>query len=173
VAAIVLVVAFVLVSDRKERTQEASEFQTGSCRFDRQSDDDAGQGRNHVANPTYDIDPPAGGDHTSEAAGAGIYTSDRVPSDGQIVHALEHGFIVLWHRPDLDEQRLTQIRELAQEHPGEVLMVPRLSLETPVAATAWHVRLLCGDIEVDTLERFVTTFVDEGPEKGFVKRDQG
>jgi hypothetical protein len=173
VVVVLLVVGFVIVSDRRERAKEAAAFQTASCTFDRESDGDAGPGRNHVPNPSYDVDPPAGGDHTAEAASAGIFTADRLPLEGQVVHALEHGFIVFWHRPDLDEARLTQLREVAQEHPGEVLMVPRPTLPTPVAATAWHVRLLCQDVEADTLERFVDTFVDRGPEKGFVSREPG
>jgi len=170
VAAIVLVVGFVLVSDRRERDQQAAQFRTGSCQFDRKSDSDGGAGRNHVPNPTYKVDPPAGGDHTAQASGPGIFTADTAPAEGQIVHAMEHGYVVLWHRPDLDEQNLNALRDLAQKRQGEVLMVPRPSLDTQVAATAWHARLRCEALEVDTLERFVTTFVDQGPEKGFVKK---
>ena len=173
VVGIMFVVSFVLVSDRRERNSEAAQFQTGSCQFDRESDPDAGPGRNHVANPTFEVDPPAGGDHTAQASGAGNFTAETAPPDGQVVHAMEHGFVVLWHRPDLDEQRLIELRDVALKHPGEALLVPRSSLTTPVAATAWHVRLLCDGVEADTLERFITTFADKGPEKGFVTRIEG
>ncbi len=170
VAAIVAVVGFVVVSDRRERSRQASQFDTASCDFDRRSDSDSGTNRNHVPNPTYEVNPPSGGNHLAVPAAPGLYTAETVPADGAIVHALEHGYIVLWHRPDLDEQSLAAIRDLAQNHAGEVLMVPRPSLEVPVAATAWHVRLLCGAVETETLDRFTNTFVDKGPESGFVEQ---
>jgi len=160
-----LLVGFVIVSDRRERDQQAAQFQTGACRFDRKTDPDGGIGRNHTANPTYKVDPPAGGDHTPEAAAAGIFTAADAPVDGQIVHAMEHGYIIFWYQPDLDEQSLSALRGVAQRHERDVLMLPRPSIGTPVAATAWHARLLCDSLEVDTIERFVDTFVNQGPEK--------
>ncbi len=165
VAAIVAVVGFVLVSDKRERDQQAAGFQTASCRFDRESDSDNGAGRNHVAAPTYQVDPPAGGNHTPQAAGAGDYTLENKPSDGLIVHALEHGYVVLWYRPDVDGLTLSALRDVAARHSRDVLVVPRPSIPTPVAATAWHARLLCEGIETDTIDRFVTTFANQGPEK--------
>jgi len=168
VVGIVVVVALVITSDRKQRSEEAAGFETGSCQFDRRSDADAGPGRNHVPNPTYEVDPPAGGDHTQQAAGPGLYTAANSPVDGQIVHAQEHGYVVLWHRPDLQEQDLTALRRLADRYQPNVLLVPRATIDTPVAATAWHVRLRCGSGQLDTLGRFISTFLDKGPESGFI-----
>ncbi len=165
VAAVLLMVLFVVNSDRQERTEQASQFETASCRFDRDHDPEDPAPRNHVAPPAYEVNPPAGGNHTPQAAGAGVYTEATAPPDGQIVHALEHGYVVLWHRPDLDEQSLTTIREVAARHARDVLVVPRPSIETPVAATAWHARLLCGQVEADTFERFITEFANKGPER--------
>jgi hypothetical protein len=164
VVAVMFVVSFVLVSGRRDRNKAAAGFQTASCQFDRKSDADAGTGRNHVPNPTYEVNPPAGGDHTPQAAGPGIFTAADTPPDGQIVHAQEHGYVVIWYRPDLDEQGLAPLRELAQKHAKDVLLVPR-AIDQPVAATAWHARLLCQSPEIDTLERFVDTYVNQGPEK--------
>jgi hypothetical protein len=164
VAVAIFAVGLVIQSDRRERDQQAAQFTTASCQFDRDSDDDAGSGRNHVPNPTYEVNPPAGGDHTPQAAGAGIFTAENAPADGPTVHALEHGYIVLWYRPDLDESSLTMLRDLAQKHAKDVLVVPR-AMEVPVAATAWHARVLCGAVETSTLELFITEFANGGPEK--------
>jgi hypothetical protein len=165
VAATIFVIGFVVNSDRKARDQEADQFQTGSCQFDRTSDPDNGTNRNHTPTPTYKVNPPAGGNHTPQAAPAGIYTGADTPADGPIVHAMEHGYVVFWYRPDLDAASLTTLRDLAQKRAKDILMVPRPSLPTPVAATAWHARLSCGGVESDTIERFIGTFVNHGPEK--------
>lgn len=165
VALLIFVVGFVITSDRKERNRQAAQFTTASCTFDRTSDPDDGPGRNHTPTPSYKVNPPAGGNHTPQAAPAGIYTDANLPIDGQIVHAMEHGYVVFWYRPDLDEQSLAQLRDLANRHARDVLMVPRPSIDVPVAATAWHARILCRGLEVDTFERFVDTFVNKGPEK--------
>ena len=118
-----------------------------------------------MPNPTYEVNPPAGGNHTPQAASAGVFTAETAPPDGQLVHALEHGYVVLWHRPDIDEPSLAALRDVAGKHARDVLIVPRASLPTPVAATAWHARLGCGSVEADTMERFITTFANQGPEK--------
>ncbi len=164
VALILLVVGFLVVSNNRNKAQEAAGFETGSCNFDRNSDGDAGLGRNHVPDPTYKVDPPAGGDHSPTAAPAGVYTAADTPPDGQLVHSLEHGYVIIWYRPDLAAPDLAALQELTKRHTRDVLLVPRASLAQPVAATAWHARLLCGDADVASLDKFVDQYVNKGPE---------
>ncbi len=135
------------------------------CSADAKSDKDDGPGQNHVANPTYKVDPPAGGNHLAQSARPGAYSVDYLPADGEIVQALEQGYVVLWYKPDLDLEGLAALQDLAFRHSQDVLTVPRASLDRPVAATAWHARLLCGSVDLPKLERFVTTHVNKGPEK--------
>ncbi|MGH9009047.1 MAG: DUF3105 domain-containing protein [Acidimicrobiia bacterium] len=59
------------------------------------------------------------------------------------------------------------LRDLARRHRW-VLVVPRPSLPTALAATAWHRRLLCPDGADGPIGTFVTAFRNQGPEKGFV-----
>ena len=165
VAVVLFVVGFLVVSNNRDRAKEAAGFESGSCQFDRKSDGDAGLGQNHVANPTYNVDPPAGGDHLSTPPAAGVYTAETTPPDGELVHSLEHGYIILWYRPDLPAADLTAIQDLVQRHARDVLLVPRASLGQPIAATAWHARLLCGGPDVASLERFVDQYANKGPEK--------
>ena len=161
-------VVAVVLSNRKSSEETISRLEAGSCQFDRQSDRDDGAGRNHVPNPTYSVNPPAGGNHDPQAAAAGNYTGQATPPDGQIVHAMEHGYIVFWYRPDLPDDAQTRLRDVFSRHAGDVLLVPRPSLPTPVAATSWERRLLCQDVDVAALDLFVSEFRDEGPEKGFL-----
>ncbi len=43
--------------------------------------------------------------------------------------------------------------------------MPRPSLPSAVAATAWHRRLLCPSFEREPIELFIRSFRDKGPEK--------
>ncbi len=151
---------FNWVNDRRHTQRLVSALEAGSCDFDRDTD----SGRDHVSNPSYQVDPPSGGDHLAAPASAGRYQVGNVPPDGNLVHALEHGFVILWHRPDLAGGELDQLLDVAGRHTRDVLVVPRPSLPTPVAATAWHKRLRCPEFELDPLLRFVDEFRNDGPE---------
>lgn len=153
--------------DGQDKAELEALLTAGDCRVDERTD----PGRDHVARPTFKVDPPAGGDHQPRAAGAGVYDPDDVPSDGELVHALEHGFVILWYRPGIDEDELTALEDVADQDPEATLVVPRESLDVPVAATAWHRRLLCPNgFEKTPLVEFVKAYRDKGPEKGFVPK---
>jgi hypothetical protein len=139
-------------------------LEQGGCTVDSQTD----KGQAHVKAPTYSVNPPAGGDHDSVPSPAGFYDLGNVPADGHLVHSLEHGFVVVWYRPEgVRQASLDGLRDLAARHRW-VLIVPRPSLPTPLAGTAWHRRLLCPDGATGPIGNFVTAFRDQGPEKGFV-----
>jgi hypothetical protein len=140
----------------------------GTCQVDTSSD----SGSDHVANPTYKFDPPSGGDHEPVAAQPGIYDSGPLPSDGKLVHAMEHGFVILWYRPDAGAGAdvIDKLQTLGDEFGNATLVVPRPSMDVPVAATAWHQRLLCRDYEERPLRAFIDAYTDKGPEKGFVEK---
>lgn len=145
------------INDRRQDRRVVAELTAGSCRFDRRSD----SGRAHVQAPAYEVDPPSGGDHLAAPASAGSYSEGQLPADDSLVHSLEHGFVILWHRPDVD---LEIIDEVAGRFDRDVLVVARQSLPTPVAATAWHKRLLCQRTERAALARFVDEYRNDGPE---------
>ena len=165
------VVAALLLSDQADR-RARQELTGGACTSDDEHDPERTLvgGNYHVPNPTFAVDPPAGGDHSARAASAGTYRGAGVPPDGEIVHAMEHGYVILWHRPALKDADRAALEDLHRRHNRETLLVERPSLEFPVAATAWHQRLLCGQVEIDSLEGFIDQYVDKGPEKGFIQR---
>ena len=72
--------------------------------------------------------------------------------------------MILWHRPDVADAQLDQLLAVAEPYQRDVLVVPRASLPTAVAATAWHKRLQCPSLEPDVLSRFVEEFRNDGPE---------
>lgn len=166
-AAVLIAITVVVVNDRRaaERTERALE--AGGCELDGSTDSDSGAagGRNHVPPPSYRVNPPAGGNHAPTPAAARVYTATAIPPDGEIVHAMEHGYVVLWHAPDLPSAQVEELRAVVDKYPRDVLMAPRGGMSTPIAATAWHRRLLCGAPVLTALDRFVTEFRNQGPEK--------
>lgn len=168
--AVLALLTITIINSRRSNDRVVSELEaSGACTYDSRTDRDGGAGRNHVnGDVTYEVDPPSGGDHNPSAAQAGQFTLENKPTDATIVHAQEHGFVVIWHRPDLDAAGVDALQELAGRHDRSVLLVPRPTLSQPVAATAWHRRLLCSRPDVAALERFITAYRDKAPETGFL-----
>ena len=165
VLAVVAVVVVLVAADKRAESAERKRLTAGSCELDTRND--RLTVNKHVAPASYEVDPPAGGDHSPQAARAGVYGDQNpAPPDPQLVHSLEHGFVVIWHRPGLSEEDTAAIRGVHDKHSEDVLVVPRPSLKQKVAATSWGRRLLCDEIEPDTLEEFVTLYRNKSPEPG-------
>jgi hypothetical protein len=165
--AVLALLTVTIINSRRSNQRIVSALEaSGSCEYDTRTDSDRGAGNNHVTGDvTYEVNPPSGGDHNPSASPPGIFTVDNTPPDAQIVHSLEHGYVTIWHRPDVDTTTLDGLKGVTNKYPRDVLLVPRASLEQPVAATAWHRRLLCERSDVEALERFVKEYRNKGPEK--------
>jgi len=168
-AFLVALVGFNLLGHRSSSAPGLSgalraSLEQDGCTVDSRSD----AGRAHVPQARYSVDPPAGGDHDPVPAPAGFYDTTDVPTDGHLVHSLEHGFVVVWYRPGaVAPATLDGVRDLTRRHRW-VLVAPRASMPTALAATSWHRRLLCPDGASGPIGNFVAAFRNQGPEKGFV-----
>lgn len=156
-------VAVWQIQSRRAAQRTIAALTAGTCRYDTKSD--PGAVNQHTPSPTFRVDPPSGGLHEPSPASGGIYTGTSVPPDGRVVHALEHGLIAISYRPGLPEDELARLEAIADARPDDVLLLPRPSLEVPVAATAWHRRLLCDEVEPKALRRFLAAYVNKGPER--------
>lgn len=165
VLAVALVGGVMLNNRRQAANVEKALEASGACEFDRDADDLSAPPNNHVDPGRYEVDPPAGGNHAPSAARAGIYEAGNVPPDGQLVHALEHGYIDLWYLPNAKAAEIDEMRAFAEERERDVLMMPRASMGVPFAATAWNRRLLCNSFDEAAFDRFFDEYVNEGPEK--------
>lgn len=164
-ALLVGAVGAYLVNDRRQDAALRDTLQAGgACRADDEADPTRPAGQNHIPTPTYAVDPPAGGDHTAAVARSGTFAGESVPEDGQLVHALEHGYVVVWHQGDLADDEKAQLEEFVEEREPDAILAERASLEVPVAATAWGQRLLCDEVNLDALEAFHDAHVGNGPE---------
>jgi hypothetical protein len=116
-------------------------------------------------NPTYTVNPPSGGDHLSMAVSPGVYEGDRVPPDGNLVHSLEHGYVIIWFRPDISDADKQALRVVFDKYRRDTLLVERTDMERPVAATAWGRRTLCDGVDQGKLSSFIEDFRNKAPEK--------
>jgi hypothetical protein len=115
--------------------------------------------------PTYTVNPPSGGDHLADSVGPGVYAGLNVLPDGILMHSLEHGYVILWHRSDAPIPDITAIRDVQAEYKRDALVVERKDMPTPIAATAWKQRLLCDGADAKQLSEFVEKARNKAPEK--------
>ena len=118
----------------------------------------------------YNSNPPTSGPHYAQPASAGFY--DEALPDEQLVHNLEHGYVVIWYNcTGLDETACTglktQIREVMNRASlTKLIAVPRLSLSGPIAATTWGRLYQPAALNADQLLEFIKEFRYKAPEPG-------
>lgn len=83
----------------------------------------------------YNSEPPTSGPHFSFPVSPGIY-GNPVP-DGLLIHALEHGHVVIQYGSSIPAETVTRLQEIARRYPRDVVLAPRDSLAAHIALTAW------------------------------------
>jgi hypothetical protein len=121
-----------------------------------------------AAHEPYNSNPPTSGPHVGNTAPAGI--SPQPLPDELTTHNLEHGFVIIHYRQDLDQaavERLTALmRQLQRESPC-IVMVPRPTdkLDVAVAVTAWTRLLKLQTVDEAAIRSFFEARVGRGPEQ--------
>ena len=130
--------------------------------------------RTHVEGPVeYDTVPPVGGDHNPRWLACDVY--DEPVPDELAVHALEHGAVWLTHAPDLPEQEVERLAELAERDEEYVLVTPYERLDSRIVAVAWGYSLEASGADDPRLGEFVDAFAGgaQGGEPGVPCRSGG
>ena len=131
----------------------------------------ADEGNAHVAEDqpiTYKVYPPVSGTHYDNPTAAGFY--DQSVAEGHFVHSLEHGYIVIYYKPDIPDATKQQLKDLMTQLPlgkyGKVklVIVPYTNMTTPLAIGAWDRLLLLNEYNADEIKTFYQQWVDKGPE---------
>lgn len=118
----------------------------------------------HSMDPVdYEVDPPAGGQHHPVWQNCGFYDEFIVPEHA--VHSQEHGAVWITYDPELDEEQVAVLEQLASEN-SYLLVSPYLGLTSPIVASAWGAQLAVDDVEDERLELFIREFAGNGPERG-------
>lgn len=120
---------------------------------------ESGQTANHVDDPTYDADPPSGGDHLGIPLwlNCGIY--DEPVPDGSAVHSLEHGVVWFTYDPAADVD-VDALEALYESRPDRVILSPYPDLPSPVVAVAWERRLEVDSSTDPRLAEFLDAYVN-------------
>lgn len=124
----------------------------------------ADQGADHIPESTtsaYLTNPPTGGSHYAKSAPAGIY--DKEVPDGNLIHSMEHGAVILWYKEASDSPRLKSI--FTSVPASKKIMVPKANLDVPVALTSWGRLLKLQTIDEEQIKSFLETNENRGPEK--------
>jgi uncharacterized protein DUF3105 len=125
------------------------------------------QGRDHIAegvpHDPYNSDPPTSGPHYAQPAEAGFY--DVAPADENLVHSMEHGYVIIWYNCEkytfgtCDDLK-AKVRD-TMSRAGvslisstlKLIAVPRPSMPQVLALTAWG--------RIDKLEQFNATEITD------------
>lgn len=124
----------------------------------------------------YNSDPPTSGAHAAPV-NAGFY--DSAPPDENLVHNLEHGYVVIWYNCDtLDEVECAQLKGnvkavIDRARPvvittgaKKIVAVPRPNMDARVALTSWGRLYKLATFDEAQILAFVNDFRDKAPEAG-------
>ncbi|MGI8580054.1 MAG: DUF3105 domain-containing protein [Solirubrobacteraceae bacterium] len=131
--------------------------------------------RDHVAGKVkYKTNPPVFGPHNQTPASDGDYVGQGPPAAENLLHALEHGRVLIQYRPGLPKPEVSQLEAVFNEQagpftPGQYALVFQNDTGMPyaVAATAWTQILGCKSFNpkvFDAIRAFRTKYTLKGPE---------
>lgn len=130
------------------------------------------EGTEHVQHGTdvdYGTSPPTSGAHYPEGASAGFY--EETPPLGNLVHSLEHGFVVVYYDPAaLTPEARASLQQFAAAHDEDpwagvvVAPHPEEDPDAPFVATAWRHMLRLDGYDADAVKAFMAEYLGRGPE---------
>ncbi len=117
-------------------------------------------GQHTQADVDYEQNPPAGGEHNDVWQNCGYYAEPV--RDENAVHSLEHGAVWITYSPDLSEDEVERLRDIAESQ-SYILVSPYEGLPSPIVASAWGKQLSLESAEDPDLERFIGAY-RQGPQ---------
>ena len=128
------------------------------------------QGREHVVDITdfaYNSNPPVSGPHFADWTRTGKYEQEL--NDGNLIHSLEHGYIIVSHNCELSancDQLKTDLKSFYDKHSQDrLIVVPRSGMDSAVILTAWNRFLRLADWDQAQAEAFFKAWHNLGPER--------
>ncbi len=121
----------------------------------------------HVAQGSplyYRSEPPTTGAHYPTPSAPGYYEKPQLP--GNLVHALEHGNIVVYYDRPFSEvlQRLESWANRYQDQWAGVIVTPMPGIGDEIILTAWTKELRLQKFDAASAAAFIERFRGHGPE---------
>lgn len=122
----------------------------------------------------YNSDPPTSGQHYADPAEAGFY--EEAPPDEQLVHNLEHGYVVVYYNcSNLGENECETLKDgirQSMEAAGvtdntrtlKIIAAPRPTMENLVTYTSWGRLYRVNSLDRDEFLTFVRKNRNQAPE---------
>lgn len=152
VTAVILVAvlgAFIAVVVATQGQQAAAEGPEGTETFDITD-------RSHTQGEVdYEQTPPVGGPHHPLWQNCGFYSEPVI--DEHAVHSLEHGAVWITYSPDLPQEQVEALRNIATGQ-TYILVSPYEGLPSPVVASAWNHQIRLDSADDPRLQEFIEAF---------------
>ena len=151
------VAGFIALAVLDARQQSASGAPEGVKTYD------VGPAGQHTSGDVdYAQTPPAGGEHNPVWQNCGYY--DKPVRDESAVHSLEHGAVWITYSPDLPQNQVDELRDIAESQ-SYVLVSPFSDLpsNTPVVASAWGKQVGLSGADDPDLKSFIQAY-RQGPQ---------
>jgi hypothetical protein len=159
IAAVAVVAVAVIALVFVVRQQSASALPAGTQTY-------GYVGAQHSTEPVdYAEHPPVGGVHDPVWQNCGFYAAPIANENA--VHSLEHGAVWITYAPDLPEEQIATLRDLAAQQ-SYILVSPMDDLPSPVMASAWNRQVTLDGVDDPRLEEFIRAFrlSPQAPEPG-------
>jgi len=122
----------------------------------------------------YNSELPSSGPHYVQPAPWGIGT--QTVQDEQFVHNEEHGGIVIAYKPDLAQDQVAKLQQIASNLTAtdspeaikgfKVLMFPRAKNTKPIELASWTYTLDLDHVDEQLIKTFYRQHLNKSPEPG-------
>jgi hypothetical protein len=111
--------------------------------------------RNHVQGAVqYEVIPPVGGDHNQYWQNCGFY--DKPLYNWHGVHSLEHGTVWITYQPNLPQDQIDTLKDIAKE--SYILVSPYPGINAPVIASSWDHQIKLSGANDPRLKQFIKKY---------------
>lgn len=146
---------------------EVTERDAGCTRVERYPD----LGREHIEEgetAQYNSNPPTSGPHYGVPAETGFYAPDSGIEPERVVHNLEHGQIVIWYRPGVEDLGFLQeqVESLVAQEPLATIGAPYAEMNEGynIVITSWGKARACVNASQVVVDDFRRRFQGDAPE---------
>ena len=109
----------------------------------------------------YEIAPPTWGRHNPTPLPGGsknFYSREDNPAAEQVVHNLEHGYVVVWYDSKASDAQIELLKRAGEDAERKLLFIPWSRQDFPgdkhVVLTSWTVKQACSDVSGAVIQKF-------------------